>query len=366
MTVVVGFLINKYPLLVGDILLSSEEIVGRAINLPLTGDVRNVFPEGAGFVPTGLRQKLVVIGDNLALGWSGTRIAAKTVIKEMIKLNDRTPFTKETLDAFIKNVDDIVIGQGVSFVGFLRDPETSGFHMFNSYTNEEPKKFTSENGSATIIGSAGDDLLNFIEPTGIKPHPVEEGVVQSTINTGLEYTGALLNFELTTQQTLLSYFGAGYELLTFANGKFQKVSDITYLFWAGEVSNKEVSISLSHIAKYDYVDDVLLIRSARVHHFEEENIKALEDNIFVIDPAYRESTANEIEKFVKPSYNSNFICSYFLNRKDGAGYLTIFTCIENVNSGKPSIEFAQNDNEIHIRIEKGWLDNFRAHILSRS
>lgn len=366
MTVVIGFLINNHPLLVGDILLSSEEIVGKSIDLPLTGDVRNIFPEGSGFVPTGLRQKLVVIGDNLALGWSGTRIAAKTIIKEMIEHNDRTPFTKETLDAFIKNIDRIVTEQGFSFVGFLRDPETSGFFMFNSYTHEEPKKFTSEDGGALIIGAGGEELLNFIEPTGINPRPVNEGVVQSTINTGLEYTGALLNFELATQQSLLSYFGAGYELLTYANGKFQKIEDITYLFWIGDISNEEKSISLSYLVKCSYADDVLLIRSARVHHFQEENTKALKDKIFVIDPAYRESTATEIEKFVKPSYNSNFICSYFLNRKAGADYLTISTCIENVNSGKPSIEFAQNENEINIRIGKAWLDNFQAHILSRS
>lgn len=186
-----------------------------------------------------------------------------------------------------------------------------------------------------------------------------------TINTGLEYAGALLNFELATQQSLLSYFGVGYDLLTFVNGKFQKVDDITYLFWIRDISNEEKSISLSHLAKNAYADDVLLIRSARVHHFEKENIKALEENIFVIDPAYREITATEIKKLVKPSYNSNFICSYFLNRNDDTGYLTIFTCIENVNSGKPSIEFAQNDNEIDIRIEKGWLNNFQAHILSR-
>lgn len=149
-------------MLVGDILLSSDEVIGKSIDLPLTGDVRNIFPEGSGFVPTGLRRKLVVIGDNLALGWSGTRIAAKTVIKEMIEQSGKTPFTRETLDAFIKNIDDIILEQGFSFVGFLRDPETSRFFKFNSYTHEDPKEFTSENGSAIIIGSGGDDLLNFI------------------------------------------------------------------------------------------------------------------------------------------------------------------------------------------------------------
>lgn len=366
MTVVIGFIIDTNPLLIGDILISSEEIVGKSIDLPLIGDVRNVFPEGSGYVPTSLRQKLAIISDDLAIGWSGTKIAAKTIINEMIELNKRTPFTKETFEEFINNIDPIIVKQGFSFVGFLNNRETSEILRFRISNDKNFKEFRDDNGCVVLIGSGTDELLNFIEPTGIKPHPPEEDKIQATINTGLEYAGSLLSFELATWQSLFSYFGAGYELPTFINNKFIKVGDITYLFWFGNVSNDNVSLSLQYFSKYSYIDDILLIRSARVQFIEIENIKIVDDQIFIVDPVYRESTDEEKEKFVKPSYNSNFICNYFLFRKEGSEFLFIFTSIENVNNGKPSIKFIQVDEQLNIRIEKEWFENFRTHIYNQT
>ncbi len=155
-------------------------------------------------------------------------------------------------------------------------------------------------------------------------------------------------------------------LSRFTEGnRFVKVRDVTYLFWSGNVSDEDVSLSLAVVNKLTYVNDVLLIRSAKIETIDIENKRMINDQLFIVDPVYRESNKEEREKFLKPSYNSNFICNYFLYQKKGSELLYTFTSIENVNQSKPSIEFMQTDDTINIQFEKSWLDGFRLHIINQ-
>ena|SRR5688572_15749080 len=71
MTLIVRYTIENHPFLIGDVLLSGKEEVGRYLNLPTVGDTRSVYPEGSGFVIAGLRQKVSVLAENLVVGWAG-------------------------------------------------------------------------------------------------------------------------------------------------------------------------------------------------------------------------------------------------------------------------------------------------------
>src|SRR5687767_13267623 len=71
MTLIARYTIENHPFLIGDVLLSGKEEVGRYLNLPTVGDTRPVYPEGSGFVIAGLRQKISVLAENLVVGWAG-------------------------------------------------------------------------------------------------------------------------------------------------------------------------------------------------------------------------------------------------------------------------------------------------------
>lgn len=91
MTAVARLTINNFPVLIGDLLLSNEELDKKVIHLPTVGSHTIVFPTGSGFTISGLRQKLTVIGDNLTVGWAGNRLAAKAIVKELIEINQSSP-----------------------------------------------------------------------------------------------------------------------------------------------------------------------------------------------------------------------------------------------------------------------------------
>src|SRR5258708_5095883 len=100
----------------GDVLLSGDEEVGRSPNIPTVGDTNSVYPEGSGWVISGLKQKISIVGANLLVGWAGGRSIAQTTIKELIDQNSKVPFTRDRLGSFFKNWEKEVKDQAVAFV----------------------------------------------------------------------------------------------------------------------------------------------------------------------------------------------------------------------------------------------------------
>jgi len=80
--------------MLGDILMSGVERPGEPARLPTIENITEVFAEGSGLVPTGLRQKIAILSDDLIIGWSGDYIAARTVITDLYTKTKIKPFTR--------------------------------------------------------------------------------------------------------------------------------------------------------------------------------------------------------------------------------------------------------------------------------
>jgi hypothetical protein len=65
--------------------------------------------------------------------------------------------------------------------------------------------------------------------------------------------------------TLRNMFGGGYEIAFYSNGRMQKLREVTYVVWEALLTAHNVHVSLPQLlVKQTYVDDYLLVRSARV------------------------------------------------------------------------------------------------------
>jgi len=118
MTAVVRFGFGNYAMLISDLLLSGPEPPGQKFAIPTVGDVTTVFPEGSGFTPTGLNQKVAFIGGDLVLAWAGCRLKARTVIKGLIERNKQQPLSKDSLADYFKAEGPRTL-KAVGFLGFL-------------------------------------------------------------------------------------------------------------------------------------------------------------------------------------------------------------------------------------------------------
>ncbi len=91
MTVIATFSINACPILMGDLLISGDESPQSSLNVPTIGDIDQIFPQGSGYLPTSLNQKLSIMNDNLAIAWAGTKISANVIFRQLLKECKKNP-----------------------------------------------------------------------------------------------------------------------------------------------------------------------------------------------------------------------------------------------------------------------------------
>src|SRR5262245_19319413 len=106
MTAVARFVHGGCPILVGDLLLSGEELPGRTPTGPTIEAITDIFPVGSGWVPVALAQKIALITDKLVIGWSGTESVARGVFSELIRMSSSKPFTSAWLDEYFDSLGE--------------------------------------------------------------------------------------------------------------------------------------------------------------------------------------------------------------------------------------------------------------------
>lgn len=359
MTVILGFAIDDYPVLVGDLLISSMED-GKSLNIPTIGNRENLFPKGSGYVPTGLRQKINIIGENLAVGWSGSLLAARETIKELKKRNDKRKQTYRDIKDFLENLGPWVGGHDVSFIVLGIDSGSPFFLCRNVAKLVHPYL-----GSIWASGSGGDvlsSLSQFNTPNIISDTP---NPLQKVITIALALSGCLMQHELKTGVPIFHYFGGGYEIASVVAGKIKKVNDVTFVFWDAQNTNKGINLSFpTKIMKFDYYRNDLIIRtvdfdfdkltknSAHVEDSGVNNIgrgKSINESIYLISPVYRELIARSDPKLI-PKFNSSFFChqAFFT---DSQGKLAV-ACIVDYSLKEPT-EFKIIEEQGQLKIQMG-------------
>ena len=252
MTAVARMTVNNFPLLIGDLVTSNEEWEGdRAIHLLTVGPHTIVFPTGSGFTISGLRQKIAIVGTNLAIAWAGNQLAAKTIIKEMIEINDSRPFTLASLWSYFDTLPKVAINDEVSFLGWVKEgTRVQGFGFRSiEFANS---KF----GKVGLLGSGAADFRDYLDvpeiPRWETDHPWQ------SFSAGLLLSGFLLRVEMQNRSSLLQYYGAGYEIAGIEEDGFQKLDNVTFAFWEAQLNGKRVTFILQpRIQKYSYCGDAI-------------------------------------------------------------------------------------------------------------
>ena len=352
MTVVARLAINNYPLLIGDVLLSAPEVLGQSVSVPTIGNITAVFPEGSGFTPSGLRQKIVVVGDNLVIGWSGSRSAAKIVIRELFEKNQQEPFTNDSLMRHFENLDESFWKQGLGFVGFVKD--SRGVAQFGFRYLDLP---TNLFGRIGLLGSGTEHFEQFLQNLPSLPSPSRQtNDLERSLAYGLMISGVFLSREIATYESLLNFYGGGYEIASLSDGKFQKVDDITYLFWHGEITDNGMGMNLHQVCKYSYFGDFLLIRTAIFSIFSTKTRLTIKQSTEVVQPIYRDVQQGELRYFPTIDFNSKWLCNYYLIPNKDRG-IAVFSDVHYSVEGNAPIRFIEKNGELIIGFEAKRLES---------
>jgi len=212
MTIIAGIPIQRFRILIGDILLSSPIPGDRTLSVPTQGEVNSLYPKGVTFNVSGLRQKICVISDTLVIAWAGSYLAAQIVVNDLIGRERKHPFTVESLVRFFNELDSFVKQAGVSFIAIISNPVTKDarFIAYNSAW------FTSKNenfGDVFFCGSGGNDFVQLfggVEQEVIKL--VDNNKIIGVLDIATFIISVLLSQDFTNLNSLSKYYGGGYEL----------------------------------------------------------------------------------------------------------------------------------------------------------
>ena len=362
MTIVARFKVdNIYPIIIGDLLLSAPEQPGRHIVLPTIEDITDIFPEGSGYGPSGLQQKIAVVADNLVIGWAGSRIAAKAVISDLYTKSQIELFTKDSLADYFASIQQHIGNLDIEFTGFIKDADRIIGFSYPDFLVQ-----THRFGKISLLGTGRQNVQGVLDQFSELP-PAQQGdpnIFARSLAFALGLTGFFLNEEMSNAESLLHFFGGGYEIATFVRGKFQKLDDIMYVFWNVRIDNNgEGQISLPYqVFSYAYSDDLLLIRSIPLS--ETQDHLSARQSIYGVSPIYREVAREEWSRVQVPTLDKKWLCNYFLVSPP-SGQPEIFARVDHRGERDSYLRFLEEGQRMVMSVEDAFIQRVAQDIFGR-
>lgn len=156
--------------------------------------------------------------------------------------------------------------------------------------------------------------------------------------------------------TLLSMFGGGYEVAAFQNGCFRKAPNLTFLLWSAEVTSGEVKLSFPElIVRQAYLDDYLLIRSARISSESGKRPHLIDEQRHVIRPMYASEFNVTHEELEKLAWNSRLLCHCFMVTGEAPDDQMIHTIVQQSAATDSTIKFEDSDGYLGLYLNEQFL-----------
>jgi hypothetical protein len=152
MTVIAAYVIGNFPVLFGDLLLTSERATGaRKVAVPTQGEVQDFFGS-SGWGISGLTQKVNVLSDNCAIAWAGSWLGARVAIAGLRDLALSRTLTCEAILEFFDALPDLKLNPA-SFVGLVHDDGALQQFCFNA------EQFQSESLGTVYLSGTGSTAI---------------------------------------------------------------------------------------------------------------------------------------------------------------------------------------------------------------
>ena len=340
MTLVATIMGDGLPVMIGDILVSgkggSEDAT---FHVPTIGEISTA---GTGLKPTNLYQKLCVINDSLAIGWAGNRVAATTVVRQLLNEVGDREVTNEELAHFFDNLDDI-IKRKLQVVGLIRKGKT--IESFSSYG---AKVFSSPIGKVRAAGSGVEDLEMYANELAHPSYSDDYNPMLKTIGSVFFLVSYMMSRDFVTLDGLMKkLYGGGFEIVSYEGGGLKKIGDFTFLLWNARQEGNGWLLSMPTAAiNYSYRSDLLLIRSMRFEgsSLPYPSMNCTHHEMYPIPPVHRLLTEDDIKlarEHPLPSLNSKVICN-IINAVGSAGNSKVLFRMDYGQKASDSIRFIEN------------------------
>src|SRR4030043_1065170 len=299
MTVVAAFDVDNGPILIGDLLLSStnDGISPAPLNVPTASDVNKYVSGSSGRIVTGLKQKVIMINDAFAVAWGGRLRTARTVIRDIEELIDeKGQLSIAELLTFLNNVD-YLMGEPLYLTGIMidrRDCVKVDLFSWDSQNGRLSRVFRrTPFGDVYMGGSGADDLKNLMSKLNVKENDQALTPIQKAHLTALTIVGTITGQQLRWGQGFDAFYGGGFEIVTFNNGKLQKMNDVTYYMWDVMLSPDGLQVTTRGVLNYRYDNRTLFIRRLDMGRMGSDPDPLIKEEIYIVVPVQTSLTQKD-------------------------------------------------------------------------
>lgn len=220
MTVIASYNHFGCGILIGDILINGP-VNGEKppkTSLPTLGNMEDFFGGAWGIHKSS--QKICIISDYCALAWAGSQLHARVFLMRISRLSKKIKITKNIIERIFAKCDP---GE-ISIVGAIY--ESQRMQTFGFDCNKLECKTLGEVHYAGSGASIIEDYVGIVKEMELHKPETNE-VCARGVSLALTQVAHLLNAEFrkgSGAESIFEFFGGGYEIAAFYDGKFQKLT----------------------------------------------------------------------------------------------------------------------------------------------
>jgi len=319
MTLIAQLSIGGAPLLIGDVLLSSETRTGLKVNLPLVGNINEVLAKNGQSFEVDFTQKVNVLSDRLVVAWSGSMIEAERALGALSRLSSRPDLDLDDIQSELDAIHEQIAH--LQLIGTLLGEARGSMRAAHCFRLGVPVVAIPNVGPVLVAGTGRNFFLNLLS---------ESNWTNSGNGNDFQVAhvllGALTNQEYRTGNTILNKWGGGFEAVTCSQltGRLEKVGDILHTFWAMREHDADSLVLTPMFYKTTYWRDALIVRSVRLEETGAEKFQLASNDLVLIPPLTKRVCDYNLNEFGSPDFSYRAICCHILVQKDDNRDLVLF------------------------------------------
>jgi len=244
--------------LIGDLLITSRYAPTTSIAIPIARDV-NRFVTPADRAVFGMRQKVNVLGNRLAVAWSGALAQAEDVVPSLRPLASVETLTTNQVGQVLDAVEPSR-KNSLSLIVAVAD-QLGGVHL--ALHNILPPQNIGKISDVVISGTGRPTLLTALRQLS-RAQIVKEPLDQEMTSKGfaLSIAGFMGGEEIRSTQPLKAGWGGSFEVARFANGSFSKLGKVLFLYFRVTRTKSKYDLWwIPFFRKIDYWNNLTCVRA---------------------------------------------------------------------------------------------------------
>ena len=346
MTLIAELSVNGAPFLIGDVLVTSDDLADFPVDLPFIGSINpTIASRGLNFRVAATAQKVNLLSDRLAVAVAGPVPQAERALGVLTRLSSRSNLVLSDIQNELMAIDQTRINE-LQLIGILiRDVKGAEVHASVFRLNVPPVQ-SRLFGKIHVAGSGKQTFLEILD----RGSDWSSGT-NNEFQAAHAILGALVNEESKGARTIAERWGGGFEAVTFSKeaGRLQKVGDILHTFWRLNINATETIEFVPAFYKTTYRQDAFVIRWA-LGERQAQAFQIAREGLLVVPPMLKQPHDDKLDELGEVDFSYRVIaCHVEIERSNGRAYMMYVDGHDPEN--EPWLRFDSNLRRLHIEGE---------------